>query len=198
MRTSRLVFDPQSYAGNSETVAATDRFDAADSDPVEYLLDVLDRLIMRPNIAVIGQSEWRVLRTHPAIVKAVHGNNGDKGAATRQQVAELLEIEDILVGRARVNYAKPGQPGQLKPCWRGGMALIYRDAAAAKVAGVVEGSNVTFGFTAQYGTRVAGAKDDASIGLRGGRRVRVGESVKEVICAPQLGFFLKDVITPAA
>ncbi|MCG5260387.1 phage capsid protein [Cupriavidus gilardii] len=198
VRTSRLVFNKDSYAGNSEVVSATDRFDAAGSDPVEYLLDVLDRPIMRPNIAVIGQSEWRLLRTHPAVVKAVHGNNGDKGAATRQQVAELLEIEDILVGRARVNYAKPGKAAELRPCWRGGMALIYQDKAAAKVAGVVDGSNVTFGFTAQYGTRVAGSKDDSTIGLRGGRRVRVGESVKEVICAPHLGFFLQDVITPAA
>jgi hypothetical protein len=197
LRTANKVFDPATYDGNSETVGASDRFDNPDSDPVEYLLDVLDRPIMRPNIAVIGQAEWRLLRTHPAIVKAVHGNSGDKGAATRQQVAELLEIDQILIGRARVNRAKPGQAAQIKPCWKGGMALLYQDAAAAKVAGVVDGANVTFGFTAQFSTRVAGAKDDGNIGLRGGRRVRVGESVKEVVCAPGLGFFLKDVITPA-
>lgn len=197
VRTAKTVFSAASYGGNTENVGVTDRFDNPDSDPIEYLLDVLDRPIMRPNIAILGQAEWRFLRTHPAVVKAVHGTAGDKGAATREQVAELLELERILVGRARVNASKPGQAAALKPCWAGGAAFIYQDASAAKVAGAVDGANVTFGFTAQYGTRVAGAENDPKIGLRGGRRVRVGESVKEVICAPGLGFFLKDVITPA-
>ncbi|VVE55481.1 hypothetical protein PIN31009_04972 [Pandoraea iniqua] len=197
IRVARQVFNAATYNGNSENVAATDRFDNANSDPLEYLLDVLDRPIMRPNVAVLGQSEWRALRTHPVIAKAVHGNAGDKGAATREQVAELLEIDQILVGRARVNLSKPGQQAKIAPAWSGGMSLLYQDTAAAKIAGVVDGANVTFGFTAEYGSRIAGAESDSKIGLRGGVRVRVGESVKEVVCAPQLGFFLKDVITPA-
>lgn len=197
IRVSRTVFNTATYKGNAENVAASDRFDNQNSDPLEFLLDVLDRPIMRPNVAVLGQSEWRALRTHPVIAKAVHGNAGDKGAATREQVAELLEIDQILVGRARVNLSKPGQQAKIAPAWSGGMSLLYQDTAAAKIAGVVDGANVTFGFTAEYGTRIAGAEFDSRIGLRGGRRVRVGESVKEVVCAPELGFFLKDVITPA-
>ena len=197
IRVAHQVFNAATYNGNSENVAATDRFDNPNSDPLEYLLDVLDRPIMRPNVAVLGQSEWRALRTHPVIAKAVHGNAGDKGAATREQVAELLEIDQILVGRARVNLSKPGQQAKIAPAWSGGMSLLYQDTAAAKIAGVVDGANVTFGFTAEYGSRIAGAESDSKIGLRGGVRVRVGESVKEVVCAPQLGFFLKDVVTPA-
>ena len=197
IRVAHQVFSAATYNGNSENVAATDRFDNPNSDPLEYLLDVLDRPIMRPNVAVLGQSEWRALRTHPVIAKAVHGNAGDKGAATREQVAELLEIDQILVGRARVNLSKPGQQAKIAPAWSGGMSLLYQDTAAAKIAGVVDGANVTFGFTAEYGSRIAGAESDSKIGLRGGVRVRVGESVKEVVCAPQLGFFLKDVVTPA-
>jgi len=197
VRTAQLVFNPASYGANQEAVAAGDRFDAVDSDPVEYLLDVLDRPIMRPNIMTIGQNEWRVLRTHPAIVKAVHGNAGDKGAATKEQVAELFELENILVGRSLINASKPGQVANLKACWTGGLAVIYQDKTAAKISGVVDGANVTFGFTAQSGQRVAGSKEDTDIGLRGGRMVRVGETTKEIICAPSLGYFLKDVITPA-
>lgn len=116
IRVSRTVFDPATYKGNAENVAATDRFDNPNSDPLEFLLDVLDRPIMRPNVAVLGQSEWRALRTHPVIAKAVHGNAGDKGAATREQVAELLEIDQILVGRARVNLSKPAsRPRSRRP-----------------------------------------------------------------------------------
>ncbi len=197
VRTSALVFNPDTYGDNKEVVGASDRFDNADSDPVGHLLDVLDRPIMRPNLMTIGQSEWRVLRTHPKVVKAVQGNSGDSGAATVQQVAELLEIDRILVGRALVNASKPGQPAVLKKCWSGGVSLIYQDESAARLSGLVESGNVTFGFTAQTGQRVALSREDGDIGLRGGRRVRVGETVKEIVCAPSLGFFLKDVITPA-
>lgn len=194
IRTANKVFSPTVYGGNTETVDATDKFSNVDSDPIGHLLDVLDRPIMRPNTMIIGQSEWRALRTHPKVVKAVNRTSGDAGAATLAAVAELLEIEKILVGSALVNSAKPGQDANMQKCWKGGLSLIYQDVAAAKVSGLVNGANVTFGFTAQTGTRVAGAQDDGDIGLRGGRRVRVGETVKEVICAPQLGFFLKDVI----
>ncbi|MCW5300875.1 phage capsid protein [Herbaspirillum lusitanum] len=196
-RVAQLVFNPASYGANNATIAAADRFDNANSDPLEMLLDYLDRPILRPNTMTIGQREWRLLRTHPVIAKAANGTSGDKGAVTKERVAELLEIEKIVVGQARLNSAKPGQNANLQPCWAGGLSLTYQDAAAAKMSGVVDGANVTFGFTAQTGQRVAGAKDDSNIGLRGGRMVRVGETVKEVICAPSLGFFLKDVITPA-
>jgi len=196
VRAANLVFKAASYGGNSETVSAGDRFDDPTSDALGLVLDVLDRPIMRPNVVTFGQSEWRAFRTHPAIVKAVHGNSGDSGAVTREQVADLLELDKVLVGRSLVNIAKPGQAANLNPCWRGGVSFIYQDEAAAKIAGVVEGANVTFGFTAQTGERVAGAWDDRNIGLRGGRMVRSGETVKEVICAPALGFYLKDVITP--
>lgn len=194
IRTAKKVFNESVYGGNTETVGATDKFNNSESDPIGHILEVLDEPIMRPNTMIIGQSEWRSLRTHPKVVKAVNRSSGDSGAATLAAVAELLEIEKILVGSALVNNAKPGQNANMQKCWKGGLSLIYQDVATAKISGLVDGANVTFGFTAQTGTRVAGAENDSNIGLRGGRRVRVGETVKEVICAPSLGFFLKDVI----
>ncbi|WP_211452615.1 phage capsid protein [Collimonas antrihumi] len=196
VRTARKVFDQDTYGDNSEVVGATDRFDNPDSDPLNHLLDVLDRTILRPNMITMGQAEWRALRTHPAIVSAVQRNSGIKGAVSKEAVAELLEIKQILVGRSLVNTAKPGTAAKLKLCWSGGISAIYQDETAAKISGVVDGANVTFGFTAQTGTRFGSSWDDRNIGLTGGRRVRIGESVKEVICAPSLGYFLKDVITP--
>jgi hypothetical protein len=53
---------------------------------------------------------------------------------------------------------------------------------------------VTFGVTAQFGTRVAGSWDDKNIGLTGGKMVRAGESVKEVITAADLGYFVQNAV----
>ena len=197
IRVAKKVFNAASYGSNTETITASDRFDNPSSDPLGLMLDVLDRPIMRPNLIVIGQSEWRAMRTHPVIVKAVNRNSGDSGAVSKEAVAELLEIDKIIVGRSLVNISKPGQTANIVQCWSGGLTAIYQDTAAAKISGLVDGANVTFGFTAQTGQRIAGSDWDKDIGLRGGRRVRVGETVKEVICAPSLGYFLKDVITPA-
>ena len=195
VRTARLVLDPAQYQGNSEVVAATDRFDNPSSSPLEYLLDVLDRPLIRPNTVTMGQKEWRCLRTHPAIVKAVHGNSGDSGAASREAVADLLEISNLYVGESLLNIAKPGQLAQMRSCWAGGVSLAYIDETAARVSGQVNGA-LTFGFTAQCGQRLAGSWFDKDIGLRGGERVRVGEEVLEVISAPCAGYLLVDVVTP--
>lgn len=194
VRTAGLVFSAPTYQGNSEVVGAGNQFDNPNADPVGYILEKLDEPIMRPNQMVIGEREWRALRTNPNVVKAVHGNPGDKGAATKQQVTELFELERIDIGRGRVNTQKPGLPAEIAPCWRGNVALLYQNPTAARIAGTVEGGNVTFGFTAQTGTRLAGQWEDRNIGLRGGTMVRTGETVQEIVCAPSLGYLLEDVL----
>src|SRR5690606_23611667 len=130
------------------------------------------------NVAVVGQAVWTKLAQHPKVVKAVHGNDGDSGIARRAALAELLELEEILVGQSRLNTAKKGKAASLSRVWGKHMSLIYRNRQADTQGGL------TFGFTAEWGNRVSGTRDDGDIGLRGGKRTRVGESVKELIVAP--------------
>ena len=53
---------------------------------------------------------------------------------------------------------------------------------------------MTFGYTAQFKDRVSGSIVDPDIGLRGGQRVRVGESVKELVVAKDAGYLFENVI----
>ncbi|MDT4884304.1 hypothetical protein FQZ97_1204280 [compost metagenome] len=73
--------------------------------------------------------------------------------------------------------------------WGPHAAFLYRDRLANNSGGT------TFGFTAQWGTRISGSIEDGDIGLRGGQRVRVGESTKEVVCAPDLGYFFENAVS---
>lgn len=66
--------------------------------------------------------------------------------------------------------------------------MIYRDRLADTNGGT------TFGLTAQFGSREVRDIFDENMGMRGGYNVRVGESVRELITAPDLGFFLENVI----
>ena len=52
----------------------------------------------------------------------------------------------------------------------------------------------TFGWTAQFGDRIAGAIPAPTKGLRGGQTIRVGESVKEVISAPDAAYYFQNVV----
>ena len=108
----------------------------------------------------------------------------------RQLAGGLLDktLDDILVGQSRLNTAKKGQPAALSRVWGKHISLQFRDRNANTRSGI------TFGYTAQWGGRIAGSMADSKIGLRGGQRVRVGESVKEKIVAGQAGYFIENAI----
>jgi len=191
VRVAGMVFAAANYpAANKTTLSGTDQWsDFTNSDPIGDILDALDVPLMRPNIGVIGMAAFNKLRQHPAIAKAIHGNSGDKAITTRRQIADLFELEDLLVGLGRYNSAKKGQTASYDNIWGKHMALLYRDQAVLSGA-----DNVTFGFTAQWGDKVAGAMDNPNIGLRGGKTVRTGESVKELIIASDVGYLYTNCV----
>lgn len=191
VRVADRVFDADAYPNdNKETLAGGDQWSDPASTPKDQLLESLEKPLIRPNVLLLGQLAWTKLRQHPQIVKAVHGNNGGEGIATRQQVAELFELEEILVGQSRVNIQRPGQAPELNRVWGPHALAFHRNRQANNRQGV------TFGYTAQRGTRIAGDWQDRDIGLEGGRVVRVGEKVEEVVAAPPAAFFFENVVTP--
>lgn len=189
-RVADLVFSAGSYAAaNKLALSGSDQFsDFIGSDPLDVLTTALDAVVMRPNIVVIGRQVFSKLCRHPKVVKAVNANAGDSGIVSAQAIADLLSLEAIFVGEAFLNAAKKGQTVSLGQVWGKSIALLYRDLLADASRGT------TFGFTAQFGKRIASATPDPDIGLRGGQNIRVGESVKEVISAPDLGYLIQNAV----
>lgn len=189
IRAAALVFGAANYAAankidlNGNDIWATKH---ADSDPITDILTGLDAPMMRPNVMTLGQSASIALRTHPKIVKAYNGSDGADGVVPLAFIRELFELEEVVVGQGWVNTAKKGQPVNRVRVWGGHCALIHRNKNADTQRGV------TFGYTATFGTRIAGSEYDGKIGMRGGQRVRVGESVKELLMADDLGYFIQD------
>ncbi|MBN0105652.1 phage capsid protein, partial [Pseudomonas aeruginosa] len=117
-RTSKLVFNPNSYAaGNKRTLSGTDQWSDPASNPLPEITDALDSVILRPNIGVLGRRTATILRRHPKIVKAYNGTLGDEGMVPMAFLQELLELEAIYVGEARLNIARPGQNPSLIWAW---------------------------------------------------------------------------------
>lgn len=189
-RAANLVFNAGSYGvGNKVTLAGGSQWsDYANSDPLVAIMGWLDSMIMRPNIGVLGRAVATKLRMHPKVCKAVYGNNTDAGIVPLRAIADLLELQDIYVGDAWVNTAAPGQPAAISRAWGKHAAFLVRNQEADVQGGV------TFGLTAQYGDQVGGTISDPDVGMRGGERVRAGESVKELITANDLGYFAQNAV----
>jgi len=188
--TASMVFNAANYHTSCKTTLTNEWDDTTNGTPLNDLLTALDAPVQRPNTLVIGQGGWRILRTAPEIVKAIHGTSGDKGAATRQQVADLLEVQNVLVGGAFYDTAKKGQTASLATAWGDDYcSLLYIDPLADTRGGI------TFGFTATKGSFDAGQKDDSDIGARGGKRVRVIDSRKELVIANRAGYLISNIKT---
>lgn len=191
IRVSRLVFNPATYAaGRKIVLSGSSRFsDYANSDPIEVIKAALEgTLVFRPNMLVLGQPVWSKLSSHPAIVNAIRGNLTTKGIVTKEEFARLFEVQRVLVGESMLNTARLGQDVSLARVWGKHMAALYIDPA------VTAESGITFGFTAQYGGKVAGRIEDPDVGLHGGQRIRNGESVKELVAAPDVGYLIQDAV----
>lgn len=189
LRCASLVFNPNSYAaGNQTTLSGTSQWSDPTSDPVAAISDALDIPVIRPNIGILGQATWTRLRRNPKIVQAIKNTDQGAGMVSRQEFADFFELQALYVGAGFANSAKKGQTTSLARVWGKHASFIYRDRAAGPQAGV------TFGFTGEWGNKIAGNIDEPKVGLTGSQRVRVGERVKELICATDLGYFFQNAV----
>lgn len=190
IRVANKVFNASSYsAGLQATLSGTSQWsDYTNSNPVVSINEALDTMLVRANTLVFGQATWTKLRMHPKVVQAIYpsGNNG-AGVVTRQQLAELFEVQRILVGAGFANTAKKGQTPVMSRVWGKHASALFLSKDLA------DQDQPTFGFTAGFGDKIAGTMP-SSKGLRGGQVVRVGESVREVIAAQECGYFWQNAV----
>ncbi len=190
IRVAGVVFAAANYpAANKVTLSGTSQWsDRTNSDPVNAILAALDVPLIRPNAMVLGRATWTQLRQHPKVVQAIVKQGVSSGMVSRQAVADLFELDRLLIGGAFYNTAKKGAAPTYARAWGKHAALLYVSPTAAQMM------QPTFGFTAQFGTRLAGNITEQKAGLRGGQRIRSGESVKEVISASDVGYFFENAV----
>lgn len=187
VRVAGMAANSDNYNPNNvQALSGTDMWSDPASKPLVQLLDALNGPLMRPNTMSLSGLGWHQLRTNPNAIKAIKGALGE-GALTKQQVAEYLELDEILVGAARVNVAKKGQDLNLQQCWGNFCALHFRSKQANTKRGV------TWGMTVPKGGRIAGSWPEKEIGLEGGISTLAGEIVAEVIVGADCGTLLQNI-----
>lgn len=187
-RAAALVFNNATYnPGLRETLVGNAQFsDYANSSPIAKINAALDLPLVRPNQMVFGQEGWTKFRAHPEIIEACLGTGAKKGNATRQAVAELFEVDEVIVGAARGNSVKRGQDPVLYRLWGKHLALVHK-APVPEAKGALQ-----FGASFQWGDRIAAQWEDKNMGMRGGTACRTGEALRERIVANQAGYFFQN------
>ncbi len=196
-RVADLYFSLNTYAANQRlTLSGTDLWDNTSSDPLAMIMDSLDTMLVRPNIAVFGRKTYTKLRRHPKIVAAVlnndgqiHGGTGAAGYVSKRSLAELFEVDEIYVGETFYNSAKKGQAFSGARLWGNHAAFLRIDRNVAAPDRI---SLPTFAITAEFGKKTTRPVDMPNRGIRGSTQIIVAEQVKELITYQEGGFFFQN------
>lgn len=195
VRAAKVIQDPNNYAADKRVVlSGSDRFSDPSSDLIGTLKAAFNStLIYRPNTMTMSRLVWTSISSHPQLVNAIRGNVTSKGIITPAEFVQLFAgegLKTLAIGEGFVNMARAGQNALLSRVWGNMISLTHINSMASPVTG-----GVTFGFTAQYGTRMVWQREDDNVGLSGGQIIRVGEKVRELVVAPDVGFLLQNVVS---
>lgn len=81
-----------------------------------------------PNICAMDTKVWRALKDHPDLVDRVKytGGNSNPGEVTRQALAELFELDEVIIGSAQKNTAIQNQTASLARIWGSDVYVAFR------------------------------------------------------------------------
>lgn len=113
------------------------QFDDSDSHPLidiaYYRSYVQLRTGLMPNVLCLGQQAWDALKNHADLLDRVHGGstNGNPAMVTRELVAQIMELDEVVVLSAVENTA--AQNATFSGSYIAGKhgLLMYRDKTAA-------------------------------------------------------------------
>lgn len=145
-RIAAAVFNANNYAStNKVTLTGLDRFENDGGDP-QGVIDDAKASVWGGNgpgklVLVMGRSVYKALKFHAQLTSRINGGaTTDRAAMVNQRLmAELLEVDEVIVGAARHNTGTFAAPTYARMWTTTSMALV-RVAPPSK-------SNAAFGYT---------------------------------------------------
>jgi len=111
--------------------------DYTNSDPLGDCQTMLDNIKdaqgIKPNKMVFSEAAWRNFRRNDAVKNLIFGINNGGGYPSVEQAANLLEVDQVLVGGAYKNTGVEGLSESLEQIW-GDDVLAYYAPQTASIA----------------------------------------------------------------
>jgi len=196
-RIATLVTTYANYAttGNRTTLSGTTQFsDYAGSDPIGVVDTAKAACFQEPNTIIMSRAVYDKLKRHPQLLAAITGgaSRSEPGLINLATMAEIFEVERILVGRAKYNSSIKGQTATYTELWGKHLIVAYIDPAVG-----LDGVSAFKTFRWQQVSTDAGYKvrryRDDSLG-GGGEYIEVEMSTDEEIICEDVAYMVKDAV----
>lgn len=162
--------------------------DFANSDPIDDITTarttIKQNTGMHPNLASFGYQTWEKFIHHPDIVERIKYIGLTDPAAVRRAVAQLLEVDEVVIGDATKNTANQGQTNSLSYVWGKHFWLLHRASRPSLM-------QATFGYTIKDMDRVVDSYRDEQ---RIGDVIRVRDSYDQVAVDDTLAYLVKNAV----
>lgn len=193
-RIADKVQDPDNYpSGYKVQLSGTDQWDDyTNSDPLGDLQTAVEGTFQRANVVAMGLDVWLKLRAHPKVLDAVKASTRQQatpgGFATPEELITLLEIQTLLIGRARENTAKRGQTGSYGRIWGKNCMAFYVEPSP----GIRKAS---FGYTFSENRGTTFTVFDVKRGEKGATYIKDAWNEDSKVVADILGYLIEDAVS---
>jgi hypothetical protein len=182
-----------SPAGNS-VLQWNDSNSTPITDVKNYATTVQGATGYRPNKLVLGRQVWDQLSEHPDIVARIQysSSNTNPAIVSKQAVASLFEIDEVLVMEAVKNTAAEGATDSVSFIGGKSALLVY----AAPNASIMQPSaGYTFSWTGLLGAGAMGGRTKTMrLDWLNSDRVEVEQAYAQKVVAADLGVFFSSVV----
>jgi hypothetical protein len=170
--------------------------DYSSSDPIknisDYSTNISEVTGKQPNTLVIGRKVYNALKNHPDILDRIRYSQ--KGVVTNDLIAELFDVERVLVANAIQNVAKKGQDAQMEYIM-GNNALLCYTTNTPRLRTATAG--YTFTWTGLMGSAAWGGRVNRIpvplLGL-GTERIEAETCYDMKVIAADMGVFFEDIV----
>ncbi len=136
IQTASIVFeDTAGTTWGGDSIAAGARWDTSGANIVKNVDDAMDTVEdatggARPNKMIVGANVWKAMKRDPSLIGYVFaGADSGPKLLTKQNIAAVFELDEIIVGRAYKNTNVEGNATQTKTrIWGNSVWLGFVDS----------------------------------------------------------------------
>jgi hypothetical protein len=200
-RVADAVFNTSTWTGASLTTAITHEWDDATNcvpltDVEAAVQKIYDNSGLWANALVINRKVFRNLRNSDQIIERINASGaGSPSKATDvtvQMLAQVFDLDHIIVAGTSKNAAKEGQAASIGQIWSGEYAMVCKIATSADRREPCVGR--TFHWS-EDGSSIGGTVESYRDEAIRGDVIRVRHDTDEIVLYPEAGHLLSNITT---
>ena len=202
-RVADAIFNASTWTGSALTTGISNEWDAnhkTNAVPIANVEAAVQKVYdgsgLWPNALIINRKVFRNLRNLDEIIDRVEsagaGSASKPSDITPAMLAQVFDLDYVIVAGTSKNGAKEGQAATPQQIWSSEYAMVCRVATSNDMREACIGRTFHWG---QDGSSVGGTVESYRDEVVRGNVIRVRHDVDEVILYPQAGHLLSNVTT---